>query len=548
LAEAYVTNLYANTFGNWNAYADQNSEQINGIHWYKDRITMTGSDYKRWSYTNIRLYNEAIQSLENGNLPAESKNVLKGECLFMRAYTYFPMLMYHGGIPYITVPQNKDTDDLFVKRNSTKECFDLIVKDIDDAISLLPERIATTSTKYGHIDGSFAKAFKAKVLLYKASPQFNPGKPWSNAYWKEAFTASQDAYNQLTKNGVALAPEYGQIFVPERGVEVVFSVINSYPNKVASWDHGVRPGSESRGNAGACPTWEFVKMFPMADGKAYDDPTGKYAISETDLLQNFWKNRDPRFSDCIVWNGSIYEVSGKSGKRQYTALGIAHEMDDFGTNPNAGINSTNLNGASGFFIRKGSNLALKQSEVQQFDTDYIVMRFAEVMLNYAETANETGRSDIAIDMLKQIRKRAGIEAGADGNYGLKVDSREDIREAILSERNIELCFEGHRFWDLRRLRLLDRLNGTTKHGVEAIAINPDGSEMPIAEAKTKADKYQLTESDFKYIVHQIPFSGVKENSVPETYYFFPISKNSIDKNSNLEQNSNWGGSFNPALE
>ncbi|MGL4327990.1 MAG: RagB/SusD family nutrient uptake outer membrane protein, partial [Tannerellaceae bacterium] len=312
--------------------------------------------------------------------------------------------------------------------------------------------------------------------------------------------------------------------------------------------NGVRPGSESRGNAWAGPTWEFVKEFPMKDGKKFNDPTGKYAIAENDFLQNFWKNRDPRFEKSVVWNGSVYEVSGKKGNRQYTALGVAHEMDDFGVNPNANVNSTNLNSASGFFIRKASDLSLLQSEVQQYDIDYVVMRFAEVALNYAETANETGNTNVALTVLREIRERAGIEPGLNNNYGIDATTREDVREAILEERNIEFCFEGYRFWDVRRLRRFDLINGKTKHGVEAIAINIDGTEMPLGEAKTKASKNELVENNFKYILHQIPFSGVKETSVPDTYYFFPIAQSAIDRNSNLEQNSNWGGTFNPTLD
>ncbi len=159
-----------------------------------------------------------------------------------------------------------------------------------------------------------------------------------------------------------------------------------------------------------------------------------------------------------------------------------------------------------------------------------------------------GKSDVALSILKEIRKRAGIEAGADGKYGIVATTREKIREAILAERNIEFCFEGHSFWDLRRLRMLDRLDGKTKHGVEAIALNADGTEMPISEAKTKAGNNELTEKDFNYDVMQIPFTGVKVTSVPEKYYFFPIKQSVIDLNSKIEQNSNWGGTFNPTLE
>ncbi|MDD4514383.1 RagB/SusD family nutrient uptake outer membrane protein [Massilibacteroides sp.] len=548
LINSYMANLYANVFENWSPTLDQTSQQLTAIHFYLDRVTISNDQYKKWDYTTIRLINEAIQNTTNGELTQSKKDEFIAQALFLRAYVYFRMVKYHGGIPYITVPQDKDKDDLYVKRNSTKECFDFIVKDLDDAIAMLPEKISSTSNDYGKIDGCFATAFKAKVLLYKASPQFNPGNKWDNSYWQEAYNANKLAYEKLIANGSKLTDDYADIFLVEKGAEVVFPVINTYPNKVIDWDYGVRPGSESRGNAWACPIWEFIQEYPMLDGKLYNDPSSKYFMTDGDFLQNYWKNRDPRFNKSVVWNGSVYEVSGKAGKRQYTSLGIAHEADDFGVNPNASVNSTNLNSYSGFFIRKASDLSLKQSEVQQYDVDFILMRFAEVMLNYAETANETGKSDVAIEILKQIRTRAGLEPGADGLYGMKVSSREEIREAILFERNIEFCFEGHRFWDLRRLRMLDRLDNKTKHGVEAIAINADGTEMSISEAKEKATNMELTEENFKYVILQIPFTGVKVTSVPESYYFFPISQTVIDRNKNIEQNNNWGGTFNPTLE
>lgn len=546
LANAYMAGIYP-MFGNWSPNADNLSEQLVGIAFYPTRVTISNGEFKNWNYNRIRLINQAIVDVNNGTLEQEVKDNIIGQALFMRAYTYFDMVRYHGGVPYITIPQDRYEDDLYVRRNSTKECFEFILKDLDEAISKLPERILPTSADYGKIDGNFALAFKAKVLLHMASPQFNPSNPWDNTYWTQAYEVTKQAYEKLKSQGYRLVENYEDIALVERNAETVFAVINSYPNKVANWDYGVRPGSESRGPAYACPTWEFIKQFPMKDGKSFDDPTGAYYKSEDQLLQSYWENRDPRFEKSIVWNGKIYEVSGKTGKRQYTALGIAHELDDFGINPKAGVNSTNLDRYSGFFIEKNSLLRLTQAEVQQYDVDYIVMRFAEVMLNYAETANETGHVDDAKAILLEIRKRAGIEPGAEGDYGIKATTREEMREAILAERNIEFCFEGHRFWDLRRLRMLDRLDGTTKHGVEAIAINPDGTEMTMAEARAKADRFELVEKDFKYSLLQVPRSGVQTNSVPETYYFFPIQQDVLDRNKNLEQNKDWGGTFDPTL-
>jgi len=548
LVNAYLANLYP-LFGNWNAGADRNSEQLIGIAFPLDAVTVNNDAYKSWDYETVRKINTAVQKVgESTGLGDEVKNSTLGQLLFMRAYLYFNMVKHHGGVPYITAAQELGADELQVPRNSTAACFDLMIKDLDDAISLLPPTIEKGSADYGKIDGDFAAAFKAKVLLYKASPQFNPANPYGNAHWAEANTANKVAYERLKAANYALTPDYYDIALQEKGPEVVFAVINTYPNKVAVWDNGVRPGSESRGPASAVPSWEFVKAFPMKDGKAYSDPSGVYYKTDADFLQSYWENRDPRFDKSIVWNGKVYEVSGKAGKRQYTAVGIADALDNFGTNPNASTPSENLNRYSGFFILKNSKLSLKQTEVErQYDVDYIVMRFAEVMLNYAETANETGDFATALDLLKEIRQRAGIEPRSDGRYGIAATDRPSMREAILAERNIELCFEGHRFWDLRRLRRLDVLDNTTKNGVEAIAVNPDGSEMDLTAAANLANAYQLTEDQFRYVVRQVPNTGAKVNIVPDAYYFFPISQSAIDKNPNLRQNKDWGGDFDPEL-
>lgn len=553
LASAYVNNLYAECFTNWSVSADGNSDILTGMPWYLGTITETGSSYKKWTYTEIRHINEAIKRLEaSTELDQDLVNNLLGQAYFMRAYMYYWMVLHHGGVPYIKVPQDKDKDDLFVKRNSTPECFQFMIEDLDKAITLLPAKIAGTSNDYGRIDQCFAKSWKAKTLLLKCSPQFNPNHPYDNAYWKEAYAATKEAYDFCVANGVALTGNYADIWLQEQGPEVVFPVINKNPNRVSNWASATRPASISRGVNQSNPTWEFVKDFPMLDGRRFDDPSGKYYVGdENALLKSFWKNRDPRFNQVVFYNGSEYPVAGKpSGYRQYNALGISNADDQYGINPAAHTNAVNNDVYSGFYNYKAADMTLTQATVLTYDIDYILMRFAEVMFIYAEAANETGHSDVAIDMLKQIRKRAGIEAGADGLYGLSVGSREAIRKAILDEREIELCYEGHRFWDLRRTRNMMKLAGWTKHGIEAIAINPDGTDMDLNEARTKTNNYELTTGDFRYVIHQVPYTEAAEREfvIEESFYFFPIQKVNLDENPNLEQNNNWGGTFNPTME
>lgn len=553
LASAYVNNLYAECFTNWSVSADGNSDILTGMPWYLGTITETGSSYKKWTYTEIRHINEAIKRLEaSTELDKSLANNLLGQAYFMRAYMYYWMVLHHGGVPYIKVPQDKDKDDLFVKRNTTPECFQFMVEDLDKAISMLPAKIAGSSSDYGRIDQCFAKAWKAKTLLLKCSPQFNPTHPYDNAYWSEAYVAAKEAYDFCVANGIALTERYADIWLQEQGPEVVFPVVNKNPNRVSGWASATRPASISRGVNQSNPTWEFVKDFPMLDGKRFDDPSGKYYVGdENALLKSFWKNRDPRFNQVLFYNGSEYPVAGKpSGYRQYNALGISNADDQYGINPAAHTNAVNNDVYSGFYNYKAADMTLTQATVLTYDIDYILMRFAEVMFIYAEAANEAGHSDVAIDMLKQIRKRAGIEAGADGLYGLSVGSREAIRKAILDEREIELCYEGHRFWDLRRTRNMMKLAGWTKHGIEAIAINPDGTDMDLNEAREKTNNYELTTADFRYIIHQVPYTEAAEREfvIEESFYFFPIQKVNLDENPNLEQNNNWGGTFNPTME
>ena len=95
-----------------------------------------------------------------------------------------------------------------------------------------------------------------------------------------------------------------------------------------------------------------------------------------------------------------------------------------------------------------------------------------------------------------------------------------------------------------------KLAGWTKHGLEAIAINPDGTDMDLNIARAKINNNELTTGDFRYVIRQVPYTEAAEREyvIEESFYFFPIQKSNIDQNPNLEQNNNWGGTFNPTME
>lgn len=535
LATAYLTDLYAGAFSGWPKDGG-NSDECIGILGTTSVQPNNGS-FKYWPYSEIRDINQMLEGLENGTMAEKDKAALMGQAYFLRAWHYFKALRLHGGIPIVDKVQSLE-DDLYVKRNSSLECFDFIISDLDKAASLLP--LKYSGNNFGRIDQCIVAAFKGRVLLYKASPQFNPNKPYDNAYIEEAFQATKKAKELLEENGYGLLDNYTNVFETEKHKEVVLPVVYSNPSKLdGRGEAGVRPLSESKNSTGIDqPTWGLAMAFPMKDGKKPGE-SDKYSFD----MQKFWENRDPRFYATIVYNGDIYELSGKTGRRQYTTPGIALSLDAFGYN----IQGEHHN-RTGLYCRKGIMEELSVAQVGLNDVDWLEIRFAEVLFNYAEMANEMGQTDAAYNVLKQIRQRAGLEAGADGLYGLKAGmNKAEMRQALLDEKRVEFCFEGQRFWDLRRHRLLHTfLNGQRKYG--CLATLKEGIDLDDAIARSK--NYTLMPDEFDYKAEDLMFqnpNGENEMYTPETYYFFPIAKEQIEKNNNLEQNEGWGGNFNGAL-
>lgn len=525
LANAYLVDLYASTFSGWPLNDGNNADESVGILG-EGQVQTTNNAFKLWPYSQIRKINVLLSEIDNGQLGNEEKMQIKGQAYFMRAYHYFRTVVYHGGVPIIEEPQLL-TDDLLVPRNTTKECFDFILEDLDAAIAGLPDRF--TGNDLGRIDKGAALAFKGRVLLYMASPQFNPSNPYDNAYWQEAYQANLEARQFLEAQGYGLMENYNDIWMQSGNREVILANIYENPVKVnGRREDCVRPLSQSRNcTGGDQPIWDFVSKFPMKDGyMPGESPNYEYN------LQRFWENRDPRFYDIVVYNGAIYELGGNPDRRQYTDTQVADINDGF---------RPGSDGRSGFYTRKGIQVELPVAQVDLNDVDWVEIRFAEVLFNLAEAANEVGRPDEAFEILKLIRQRAKIEAGTDGNYGLATGmNRDQLRDALYQEKFIEFAFEGKRFWDLRRARRLHtQINGIKKYGL--VAVLKEGLD-PVSGA-------DFLPEDFDYEVTELFSTGQTEMYTPETYYFFPIHQDEIEKNPNLEQNMGWdNGTFDPTLD
>ena len=198
-----------------------------------------------------------------------------------------------------------------------------------------------------------------------------------------------------------------------------------------------------------------------------------------------------------------------------------------------------------FFQMKGLD-DLEKINVYQGETDWIEIRFAEVLMNMGEAANEIGKSDEALQVLYDIRKRAGIQS-TDGKYGITATSQDEIREAYVNERFIEFAYEGKRWNDLRRWKRFDILNNL-KYRSTLYPILEDYSIVQNGQfdwTKDMLDPDVRKLFHFEYIECVDGDKNIYRFNLDLNHWFYPIKKDDLDRNSKLEQNNEWGGTFDP---
>jgi starch-binding outer membrane protein, SusD/RagB family len=530
LATAYINNIYGQNLPGWTTdYADYSEESDGGGTFMYGQLTENSVNY--WPYDNIRNINIALANIDKGSLSDANKKLLKGQAFFFRGWQYFELVKRYGGVPLVLEPQEL-TDDLFVKRASTTATVQQVIKDLDSAIAYLPViNAAKQSDNIGRVHKGTALAVKGRVLLYYASPQFDPSQTAAGR-WQAAYDANKAAKDFLVAQGYGLYPSFAGIWYNEMNKEVIFvrryqfttGVSMSYHN----WSASNRPLDVSQNATGGNrPTLEIVNAFLMKDGKPINDPTSAYTYDPA----RFWRNRDPRFNETIIYNGAPWGLgmlTPQPGRLQYTYVG-------------AEVNSPTL---TGFYNKKAVDTTQNAVEATNSGTDWIELRYAEVLLNLAEAANEVGKTAEAYPELIAIRARAGIDPGADNMYGLKQNmTKAEMRDAILYEREIEFTFEAKRFWDLRRWRLFEsKLNGTRRTGLKTTlkAGVTKAQVSTLTRSQVDANYTQYFDQQVITLDTQFPI-----NWKPE-YYFFAIPTSHLQLNSNLEQTVGWaGGTFDP---
>jgi hypothetical protein len=390
-------------------------------------------------YSQVRRANLALENIGRVQGNDAKRNRLKGEAYFLRAFTYHDLLRFYGtkkvagegGVPIVSKALSP-SDEFKIPRSSYDETVGFIIKDLDSAAAILPGR---SGIEAGRATKGAALALKSRVLLYAER-------------WADAAAAAKEVMN-LTP-GYSLLPNYTDVFLTKNHSEVIFAKKYNAPVRVhgtgISWaGYSVsNPGFETvnlpaygsfGGWGGTTPTQNLVDAYEMTDG----NPISQSPLYNTN---DPYKNRDPRFYATVLYNGSSF-----GGKTVETFVGGANTLGDDATN-------------TGYNIRKflyESPEKMQQLYPSTSDQDWIFIRYAEVLLNYAEAQNEAAGPDASVyAAINMIRSRPGVNLPALPG-GLQ---KEEMRQRIRNERRVELSFEEHRFFDIRRWGIAkDVLNG-----------------------------------------------------------------------------------------
>ena len=413
-----------------NAYNYSNSIGFNFIALGKQMPSSEGIIQSRWHdcYSGIGRCNTFLAKVDEVEMSDETKAKWKGEAHFLRALYYFMLENYYGGVPLVLDPPDRETQSE-LPRASREEVVAQVLADLDEAAAVLP--LKSGGAKAGHATKGAALALKAKVLLFEASPLFSGG----SGNWQAAADAAKAVMDIAADAGYGLFDDYRALFLPENenNKEVIFDVQFIYPDLGHSFDL-----IDKQYNTNA-PLLNLAEAYQMANGKAITEAGSGYDAAHP------YVGRDPRLYQTIVFPGDTFMTEEVTPSRfAITGYGLKkYSIYDKGEPP-AGM----------------SDLKSGQSE-----TNYIVLRYADILLMYAEAANEAVGPNASIyDALNEVRERAGMPEYAE------IYSKEQLRDIIRHERRIEFAGEGMYYNDIRRWKTAETVMNATIYKYDGNAI------------------------------------------------------------------------------
>lgn len=434
--------------------------------------TIIPDDAWKTPYKNIRAVNQFLKHLNTIPFSAALKKQTKAEARFMRAWYYFMLVEHYGGVPLLGDSIYTATDKLPQIRNAFGTCIQYIISECRAAADDLP--VTQTGSNYGRASKGVCLALISRASLYAASPLFNnggiakvngiSGLDTVVAYpdadpmrWKLAAEAAKDV---IALNAYALyvdstskpdEPGYGfqQVFLKRYNTEYILARMmdgNKYLEGL--WDVPSRGGS-----GGAQPYQEMVDAFGMNNGRLISDPNAGYDPN------NPYKNRDPRLDYTIIHDSTLRITFGANQPSPVKLYWNTNVSPAVAASGDAVYKGT----ATGYYIYKMMDPSVLNNGINGTERCLPLMRYAEILLNYAEAQNEyAGPDNQVYQAVEAIRRRAGLRP-----YTLPLGlSKTAMRQVIHHERRVELAYEGHRFFDVRRWMIADSTGNQQMHGME----------------------------------------------------------------------------------
>lgn len=429
-------------------------------------------DAYRKSYTNIRAVNQLLKNLPKAPINDFTKTQMRAEAHFLRAWYYSILLKHYGGIHLIGDSLYNYTDQIPATRNTYEETVNYILAECDLAAQDLPN--AQSGTNYGRASKGACLALKARVLLYAASPLFNaqpltgiekPELVGYKNYNLERWRAARDAASAVIGLGAYSlnvdnsTPGVGfrDLFTKRYNSEYIFQLMR--PSDNVDLESLFQPPSRT-GKNGAFPLQGLVDAFPMKNGKPITDPTSGYDP------QNPYANRDPRLDYTVVRDQTPMQNRLIAG---FSPVNIFQgNFNGLKTGPDA----VHVGTSTGYYTNKMlSPNAVANDFMHKTERCIPLIRLAEIYLDYAEAANEYSGPNADVYMaIEKVRERAGLSP-----YQLPAGlSQTEMRQVIQNERRIELSFEEHRFWDVRRWKIAEQTDNIQTKGME---VNRDGNNV-----------------------------------------------------------------------
>lgn len=459
-------------------------------------ITIFNNPDDAWArnYQGIRMASNFLNNF--GVVPLKNKNEKSswfGEARVLRAFFYWELVRRYGGVPLLGDSVKTLEDNIEIPRNSFETCINYIVSECNRAIDSLRSD-PVDDANYGRWTKDGARALKARVLLYAASPLYNGGNTGDSLNGYASYDANRwklaaDAAKEIMDGGAYdLEPNFVDMFIIQRSREIIYAKSQTRDKNVETTNGPINYAT-APGSGNTSPTQELVDAYGMANGLEINDPGSGYDPA------NPYANRDPRLGFTILYNGAQW-------------LSVPIQTFIGGVNRPGGAT---VQTQTGYYMRKFMGHFENTTTYEDHYHDLVYFRFADVLLGYAEAMNEYAGSpaEDVFAAVERVRQRAGLNPHT-LDRGISKDS---LRTIIRNERHKEFAFEEQRYWDIRRWKIAGQVYNKPLHAMNIIN-SPDGLVY-----------------NMQPVLNTV-FDESKQ-------YFYPIPYNEVVSNDQMRQNPGW---------